>query len=75
MGIGKYKELKQSDIPVDYISVVEEINFLGVTIAKTTCKSRTLNGELLLEKTTKSINSFKAGRNMPMTSKPFAANT
>ena len=75
MGIGKYKELKQSDIPVDYISLVEEINFLGVTIAKTTCKSRTLNGELLLEKTTKSINSFKAGRNMPMTSKPFAANT
>ena len=43
--MGKWSKWKQDQSPLGYLAVVEELNFLGVKLARTIAKSRALNGE------------------------------
>ena len=43
--MGKWSKWKQDQSPLGYLAVVEELNFLGVKLARTIARSRAPNGE------------------------------
>ena len=73
--LGKWSKWSQQQSPLDYLRVVEEINFLGVILGKTSSKSRALNGDFLTSKVKTKIASYKAGRHIPLVCRPFTVNT
>ena len=73
--LGKWSNWTQSQSPIEYIAVVQELNFLGVLLGKTTAKSRAANGDFLTKKIKTTMAAFKAGRHMPLVCRPFAINT
>ena len=75
LGLGRWSRWTQSQCPLDYVAVVEELDFLGCILGKSNPKSRALNGEFLKKKVKNTIASFKAGRHMPLVCRPYAINT
>ena len=73
--MGKWAKWKQDQSPLGYLAVVEELNFLGVKLARTTSKSRALNGEELTSRVKSKIASYKAGRHSPLVCRPYVLNT
>ena len=75
MPLGRWSNWKQSDCPLDYMGVVDELNFLGVMLARTSTKTRALNGDELTKKVRATISSYKAGRHSPLVCRPHTVNT
>ena len=73
--LGKWSKWSQQQSPLDYLRVVEEINFLGVILGKSSSKSRALNGDFLTSKVKTKIASYKAGRHIPLVCRPYTVNT
>ena len=55
--------------------LTDNLNFLGVQLAKNASTTRSINGEVLTERVKSKIASFKAGRFSPLVCRPYAANT
>ena len=75
MTLGKWTNWKQNDSPLDYMGIVEELNFLGVLLARNSTKTRALNGEELTKKVRATIGGYKAGRHSPLICRPYTVNT
>lgn len=73
--LGKWSHWNQSQSPLGYLAIVEELNFLGVKLARSSAKSRVLNGEELTDRVKNTIASYKAGRHMPLVCRPHVVNT
>ena len=54
---------------------MDELNFLGVMLARTSTKTRALNGDELTKKVRATISSYKAGRHSPLVCRPHTVNT
>ena len=46
--LGRWSRWSQADSPLDYMSVVSEINFLGITLTRSSGKTRAANGQELV---------------------------
>ena len=73
--LGRWSRWSQADSPLNYMSIVSEINMLGVTLGRNSSKSRAANGEELVKRVQKKLSIYKSGRFSPLTCKPFTANT
>ena len=73
--LGKWSTWKQSDSPLPYMEVVDHLNFLGVTLARTSSKSRAINSEILSKKVKSTMAMYKAGRHSPLVCRPYTVNT
>ena len=73
--LGRWSKWKQSESPLSYMGVVDELRFLGVRLARNSAMSRTLNGDELTKRVQDTIRSYKAGRHSPLICRPFTANT
>ena len=69
------KKWKQDDVPLKYLKITDNLSFLGVQLAQNSSKTRQINGEFLIEKVKKTIDSFKSGKFSPLTCRPHATNT
>ena len=72
--LGKWSRWSQSDSPLDFMKVVDNINLLGVKLARTTGKTRELTGSDLVASVQAKLNHFKAGRHSALVLKPHLAN-
>ena len=54
--------------------VTEELNILGVRMTRSTQTSRVINGEELVQRVRDTTNAFKAGRFLPLTTRPWVTN-
>ena len=74
LALGKWARWSQADSPLNYMKVVDSINLLGVKLARTTTKTRELNGSELVASVQAKLNHFKAGRHSALVLKPHLAN-
>ena len=72
--LGRWSRWSQADSPLDYMSVVSEINFLGITLTRSSGKTRAANGQELVGRVQRKLNIYKSGRHSPLICKPYTAN-
>ena len=68
--LGRWSNWKQSDVPLDYMAVVDEINLLVGKLARNIAKTRATNGVDLTKKVQTTIGCYKAGRFSPLVCRP-----
>ena len=74
--LGKWRrELAQEDIPTEYMRLTETLDMVGVQLCATWGQTRMKNGNILRDKVSKICGSWKAGKFMPFTARPFSANS
>ena len=69
--------LTQEDLPrqVQYITISDHLNFVGVELRATFVKTRQANGDQLVARVKDTIGPWKGGKFMPLTMRPHSANT
>ena len=73
--IGRWKDLvQQEDIPLPYLKVTDHLDFLGCKLYSDYGTSRRENGEILKSKIRKQMASWKSGKFLPLTSRPWSLN-
>ena len=72
--LSKWKSLPQADIPFDFFTLSDHLDFLGVTLKATTLATRQANGDILQEKIRKTIGPWKGGRFMELNLRPHSIN-
>ena len=74
--LGRWKgNLEQENIPLQYLKITDHLDFLGCKLYSNYGNTRRENGEILKLKVRNQINSWKAGKFMPMTSRPWSINS
>ena len=68
------KTLKQGDIPFDFFTLSDHLDFLGVTLKATCAATRTVNGDTLQERVRKTVGPWKGGRFMALNLRPHSVN-
>ena len=74
LALGRWSAWKQTNSPLDYMRVTEELNILGVRMTRSTQTTRVINGEELVQRVRDATNAFKAGRFLPLTTRPWVTN-
>ena len=73
--LGKWrKNLKQEDIPTPYMRLTDTLDMVGVQLCDLWTVTRRKNGETLKMKVGNLMGSWRAGKFMPLTLRPFSAN-
>ena len=73
--LGKWrKQLKQEDIPTPYMKLTDTLDMVGVQLCDLWTTTRRKNGDTLKLKVNNLIGSWRAGKFMPLTLRPFSAN-
>ena len=76
LALGRWRGvLEQEDIPLDYMKLSESLEMVGVELKATWSQTRKVNGDSIQSKVTAVVNSWKAGKFMDMTSRPWSLNT
>ena len=76
LALGGWKDsLEQVDIPIPYLKLSDHPDFLGCKLFANYGATRRENGEILKQKVKNKINSWKTGKFMPLTSRPWSINT
>ena len=74
--LGRWKgTLTQEDLPFQYIRLSEHLDFVGVELRSTFTQTRKSNGEQLQTRVQNTIVPWRAGKFMPLTLRPYSANT
>ena len=74
--MGRWKgTLQQEDIPLPYLKLTDHLDFLGVKLFATYSTTRKENGEIAKKKVRDLIGSWKSGKFLPLTSRPWSLNT
>ena len=74
--LGRWKGvLQQEDLPVKYITISEHLDMVGVQLCASTTQTRKVNGDKLQETIKNTVGPWKGGKFMPLTQRPFSANT
>ena len=68
------KTLKQSDIPFDFFTLSDHLDFLGVTLKASCAATRTVNGDTLQERVRKTVGPWRGGRFMALNLRPHSVN-
>ena len=72
--LSKWKSLPQANIPFDFFTLSDHLDFLGVTLKATTMATRQANGDILQEKIRKTISPWRGGRFMELNLRPHSIN-
>ena len=76
LALGRWKgTLTQEDLPHQYIQLSDHLDFVGVELRSTFVQTRKVNGEQLQTRIKNTVGPWKAGRFMPLTLRPYSANT
>ena len=76
MALGRWKgTLTQEDIPLPYLKLSDHLDYLGCKLYANYTKTRQQNGEILKKKVKDQLGSWKAGKFLPLTSRPWSINT
>ena len=74
--LGKWRgTLKQEDIPTPYMRITDTLDMVGVQLCATWTNSRRKNGEVLQQKIENLTRSWRSGKFMPLSLRPYSANT
>ena len=74
--LGRWKgSLTQEDLPHQYVQLSDHLDFVGVELRATFQQTRKVNGDQLQDRVKNTVGPWKAGRFMPLTLRPFSANT
>ena len=74
--LGRWKgSLEQEDIPLPYLKITDHLDYLGCKLYANYSATRRENGEILKQRIREQLNSWKAGKFMPMTLRPWSLNT
>ena len=73
--LAKWKSsLKQDEIPFEFFTLSDHLDFLGVTLKANTAATRKVNGDLLQDRVRKTVGPWKAGRFMALNLRPHSVN-
>ena len=76
LALGRWKgTLQQEDIPLPHLKLTDHLDYLGVQLYADYSKTRKANGEALQNKVKDKINSWKSGKFLPLTSRPWSLNS
>ena len=76
LALGRWKgTLQQEDIPLPHLKLTDHLDYLGVQLYADYSKTRKANGEALQNKVKVKINSWKSGKFLPLTSRPWSLNS
>ena len=76
LALGRWQgTLTQEYIAHQYIQLLDHLNFVGVEMQSTYTQTRKVNGEQLQTRVKNTIGPWKAGKFMPLTLRPYSANT
>ena len=67
--------LEQEDIPLNYMKLSDSLEMVGVVMKATWSQTRKVNGDIIQVKVNAIINSWKSGKFMDLTSRPWSVNT
>ena len=73
--LGKWRKLKQSDIPLDFMIITDSFDMVGVELKATWIQTRKANGDSIKSKVSTTINSWMDGKFMSLTCRPWSLNT
>ena len=76
LALGRWRgTLTQEDLPHQYIQLSDHLDFVGVELRATFVQTRKVNGDQLQTRVKNTIGPWKAGKFMPLTIRPYSANT
>ena len=76
LALGRWRGvLTQEDIPQQYIVLSDHLDFVGVELRCTFTQTRKVNGDQLQSRVKNTVGPWKAGKFMPITTRPYSANT
>ena len=74
--LGRWRgTLTQEDLPCNFFSLSDHLDMLGVTLMATYTATRKANGDDLQDKIKNQVGSWKSGKFMPLTMRPFSLNS
>ena len=74
--LGRWRgTLQQEDIPLPYILLSDHLDMVGVVLKATYTQTRKTNCDELLERFSNILGSWKGGKFMPLTQRPWSINT
>ena len=75
LALGRWRGmLEQEDIPLSYMVLSESLDMVGVELRATWAKTRQANGEIIQDKVSVTVNAWKSGKFMDLTSRPWSLN-
>ena len=76
MALGRWKgTLQQEDIPLPYLRLTDHLDYLGCVLYADYSKTRRENGETLQKRVKDQVNSWKSGKFLPLSSRPWSLNS
>ena len=73
--LGRWKgTLEQEDVPLPYLKLTDHLDYLGCKLYANYNTTRRENGEILKKKVKDQIGSWKSGKFLPLTSRPWSIN-
>ena len=74
--LGRWKgQLQQEDIPLPYLKIADHLDYLGCKLYADYSSTRRENGELMKKKVRDQMGSWKSGKFLPLTSRPWSLNS
>ena len=76
--LGRWRNtLQQEDLPAacQYMVISDHLDMLGVQLRATWTQTRKSNGDIIQQRVSNTINSWKAGKFMPLTMRPWSVNS
>ena len=75
LALGRWQQnLQQEDIPLPYLKLTDNLDYLGCKLFASYSKTRKENGSDLKKKVSDQIKNWKSGKFMPFTSRPWSLN-
>ena len=68
-------KLKKEDIPTPYMRLTDTLDMVGVQLCSSWSKTRRKNGDTLQQRINLVLGSWRSGKFMPLTLRPWSANT
>ena len=76
MALGRWRGvLEQEDIPLSYMELSNSLEMVGVELKATWSQTRKANGDIIQTRVNNIVNSWKSGKFMDLTSRPWSLNT
>ena len=76
LALGRWRGvLEQEDIPLNYMVLSDSLEMVGVELKATWSQTRKANGDIIQTRVNTIINSWKSGKFMDLTSRPWSLNT
>ena len=76
LALGRWKgTLQQEDVPLNYLVLSDSLEMVGVELKATWGKTRKTNGDMIQSRVSNTINAWKSGKFMDITSRPWSLNS